>query len=154
MDLGRLEFDLPPALSFRADGWTSSIEYVSGFYSNVRLGPSCKPFGNGSSCGMPLDVLPPGAILVSWGNIARFGVSAQPERVAPNTSIAGLPSTITTDKPGICRGLHTDETITVRIEDLGGNDDFEMQVCLTLPNLPAGEQLVTAMLASVSIGNA
>lgn len=91
---------------------------------------------------------------MSWGNVARFGVAAQPEGVAPNTSIAGLPSTITTDKPGICRGLHTDETITAKIADPGGSDDFEMQACLTQPNLSTGEKLVMAMLASVSMGNA
>jgi hypothetical protein len=108
------QFDLPPTLRFRADGWTSTGEYVAGFYSNVQLGAAC--------------------------------------HAIPNTSIAGLAAVLTTERPGACGALQTDEAITARIT-LHDGGDLLMRACLQLPDLAASEQLVSTMLASVSIGN-
>ena len=101
---------------------------------------------------LPLDVLPPGAV-ISWGNVSGFGSTVLPAGAIPNTSIAGFAATITTDKPGVCGSLQGDETIAARITHPGGNDDFLMRACLRGPNLPAAEQLVTAILSSVTIPN-
>jgi hypothetical protein len=152
-ELGGLQFDLPPTLRFRADGWVSSGEFVAGFYSNVQLGAACHTFANGGSCGLPLDVLPPGAMLISWGNVSGLGITAQPAGEVPNTSIAGLAATITTDKPGACGAIHAEETITARIARTDGGD-LLMRACLQSPDLSTAEQVVSAMLSSVTIGSA
>jgi hypothetical protein len=150
VDIGGLQFDLPMELRYQADGWTSSMESVSAFYSNVELGAACQVSGNSGSCGWPLQTLPAGAIVVSWGNTS--GLGAPLGSTVPNESIGGQPATVTIDKPGVCGNMHSDETITALTVQAGSSGDYKIQACLRGPNLARSEQLVTAMLASVSIG--
>ena len=126
------------------------MESVSDFYSNIELDPACQVSGNGGSCGWPLQTLPAGALIVAWGNTSGFGLPSG--STVPNDSIAGQPATITIDKPGACGNMQTDETITALTDQPGSSGDYKMQACLRGPSLQTSERLVTAMLASVSIG--
>lgn len=149
VDIGGLQFDLPAELGYRIDGFTSTADSVFAFYGNVPLTDECHT--PGGACGRPLDVLPPGGILVSWGN-ASFLDPSPSGGAATNTSIAGFPSTVTTERPGQCSDLGGDETITARIYQ-PNRSDFLMRACLRGPDLSrSGEQLVVSMLASVTVG--
>jgi hypothetical protein len=133
-----LRFTLPPELTYRRDGATSTGEFVEGFYANFVLSSSC---ANG--CGSSFGHLPPNGVVIGLGMLSGF--PPQPTD-APNTSVAGRRASYAISEPGICGD---DETITVRIPhpDLG---EYVVRACLSGPDLAAGERIVQAVVGSAT----
>jgi hypothetical protein len=144
VDLGAAQFELPADLRFRTNGFAASVEAVDAYYSNVELGSACAANG---PCGWPVAALPPGGIIVSWGNFS--GVAPLGE--VPNATIAAQPARLTRERPGVCAVIEADETITLRVITETGFNELKMQACLRAPNLDAAELLIDRMVASVTI---
>lgn len=138
--------------------WTASVwkEQVPHFQPMVYLStqPTHEPcktsVGSGAmtvACGWPVTTLARGGVLVTWENkgfpgssVASFpGVDAHVDGRIAKVSIA---------RPGSCRTIGGDETMTVAIaRPLPGNWT-EVAACLRGPNLAAHEAQVRALVSS------
>jgi hypothetical protein len=142
-NLGDGHVVLPALLTHTAEGWVSSMEGVSGFYSNVPLGPSCSNGG----CGWPIHALPPNSIVVAWGSISGPIATDQPQGMAPNTTIGGRAATKTTDLTEGCRSLGGTASVVVNI-----SPEIKMRACMRGPDIAPLQADVEAMLRSVTFG--
>ncbi len=130
-------FTVPGALTFRSDGFTSSVEAADGYYANFPLGDGCTPAGCGGVRRPPAN-----GVVVSFGVLSGMGTGVAPE-VAPNTSIAGRDAVVTKELPGDCGG---DETITAWIPTPNGSNVPIVRACLSGPDLATGERIVQEAL--------
>jgi hypothetical protein len=69
----------------------------------------------------------------------------------PNATIGGRPALETKTSGGWCASLGGTETITVTIPRDIPDNSFQMQACLSAPNLPQQEAQISAMLSTVRI---
>ena len=100
-------------------------------------------------CTNPVDVLPPGGVLVRWDDNG-FPVSFWKPK--PNTTIAGHPAEETvTSGPGWCASLGGAETITITIPRHPPDNFYEMDACLSAPNLSQQQAQISAMLRTVHL---
>jgi hypothetical protein len=141
-----ITFTLPKELQFRTNGFTSTGEFIDGFYANIPLHSACT-----DRCGLStFNPLPPNAIVIGIGALSGFGVGARnPDDPAPNTSVAGRTAVYKADKPGDCGG---DETIKFWIPDPahGGIGDLLIRACIKGPDLASGEQVIQTLLRSAT----
>jgi len=101
------------------------------------------------TCTNPVDVLPPGGVLVRWDDNGFPGTFRKPK---PNTTIAGYPAQETvTSGPGWCASLGGAETITVTIPRHQPDNFYEMEACLSAPGLSRQQAQIAAMLRTVQL---
>jgi hypothetical protein len=135
----------------RSTSFTDLVTYLS----NVKLHDPCattrSPTEVTTTCGDPVDALPPGGVLVSWTNIGfpRSG----PDIPNPNMTIDRRPARITVTNPGNCSRLGAQETVTVDIERLMTGNYYEMVACLRDPGSIDNEALVRRMVASTLVSS-
>jgi hypothetical protein len=99
--------------------------------------------------GFPVDTLAPGGVLVRW-DVHGFPDWHMPK---PNTTIAGRPAVETKTSGGWCARLGGTETIAVIIPRGTPDNWYQMDACLTAPDLPQQEAQIAAMLSTVQIAS-
>jgi hypothetical protein len=99
--------------------------------------------------GFPVDTLAPGEVLVEWTSHG-FPNWHLPK---PNTTIAGRPAVETKTSGGSCAPVGGTETITVIIPRGTPDNWYQMDACLSAPNLPQQEPQIAAMLSTVQIAS-
>jgi hypothetical protein len=65
-------------------------------------------------------------------------------------TIAGRPGKLAVTKPGECRQVRGEETMTATIAT-GGASYYQLVACLRSPNQTAGEHQIRALIASTQI---
>lgn len=150
-----IHFVVPSALSYQATGIPpSTMGEVLGYYATEPLTNPCQITEASISCSVPLTTLPPGAMLISWANVAFPKPPGEPDVADVNTSISGQAAKLTTEHPGSCGDISADETITAEItRPTAPGNFYEMRACIREPNATANEQLVSTMLSSVGFDN-
>jgi hypothetical protein len=152
-DNGGLSFSYPAEWRPQSFLEVGSFFELITYLSTVTLHDPCThPQPGMSICGDPIGTVPPGGVLVMWGNVGFPRTAGQPEVRNPNSTIGGQHARVTTDRPGLCGQFKAEETITADIERPGGNH-YEMQACLRSPNLSLSEQRVQAMLTSTRVSS-
>jgi hypothetical protein len=159
---GWLNYD-HDGLSFRypASWHAQHFDVVSSFFSSsvyLRNQPMHAPctktmIGNGVSisCRQPIDALLPGGVLAWWGSGGmptwRFG-----DQPGSRIRLSGRDAKITIERPGTCRNLGADETISVVARNLELFDNYySFEACLRGPGLKALEGQARAMIDSVTL---
>ena len=99
------------------------------------------------TCGDPMGTLPSGGVLVRWSADGFPGFRLP----KPNVTIGGRPALETKTRGGWCASLGGTETITVTIPRDTPDNLYEMEACLSVPNLPQQEAQISAMLHTVQI---
>lgn len=132
-----------------ASSFTVLIVYLSTGPQHNPCTITRSPGVTSVDCTNPVDALPPGGVLVRWDDNG-FPVSAWKPK--PNTTIAGYPAEETvTSGPGWCASLGGAETITITIPRHQPDNFYEMDACLSAPNLSQHEAQVSAMLRTVHL---
>ena len=104
--------------------------------------------GTSTTCGWPIDRLAPGGVVVLLENRGTPIFSLANFAGAP-TRIGGRSAKVSTERPGTCRALGGDATITVAIaRPLAGNWTA-LDACLRGPHLALEERQVRALLGSI-----
>jgi len=103
--------------------------------------------GTATRCGWPVGALAPNGVLVKWEN-----------RGFPGARIAGFPGTtlsvggriarLSVKRPGVCRSLGADETISVAIARPLPDNWTQVDACLRGPQLAPLERQFRALLGS------
>lgn len=100
-------------------------------------------------CTDPVDALPPGGVLVRWEDNGFPDSFRKPK---PNTTIAGHPAEESvTSGPGWCASLGGAETITITIPRHQRDNFYEMDACLSAPDLSQHEAQISAMLRTLQL---
>jgi hypothetical protein len=131
----------------RAWAWQSSFTALVTYLSNGAMHDPCVRGAGSLTCTAPLDVLRPGGVLVTLTRTGRPGLTLG---AGTRTTIAGRPARLVTARPGDCRYLHADETITARIAVAAPHTQVVVQACLRAG--AANGARVRAMLATLTLG--
>jgi hypothetical protein len=107
----------------------------------------CRTSGSTVACAWPVTKLAPGGVLVKWENKGFPGASAA-RFPGALTQIGGRTARVSLARPGTCRSVGADETMTVSIERPLADNWTEVSACLRGPNLRAREDQVRALLSS------
>jgi hypothetical protein len=102
---------------------------------------------NTVTCGDPIGALPSGGVLVRWSADGFPGFRLP----KPDATIGGRPALETKTSGGWCASLGGTETITVTIPRDTPDNSYQMQACLSAPNLPQQAAQISAMLSTVQI---
>ncbi|MGH3230097.1 MAG: hypothetical protein ACRDOA_16260 [Streptosporangiaceae bacterium] len=127
--------------------FTASIVYLS---TGRQYNPCTITYSPGEksvTCTSPVSTLPPGGVLVQWSADGFPGFRLP----KPDATIAGRPALETRTSGGWCASLGGTETITVTIPRDAPDNLYQMQACLSAPNLPQQEAQISAMLHTVRI---
>jgi hypothetical protein len=154
--LAGIHFVVPAARKYQATGMPPPTigEQVLGYYATVPINDPCQITATSTSCSLPLATLPPGAMLISWANVGFPKPAGEPDVEDPNTTIGGQVARLTTERPGSCREIGADQTITAEItRPAAMGNHYQMRACIREPNATANADLVSTMLASVKIDN-
>jgi hypothetical protein len=108
----------------------------------------CRTSRSAVTCGWPVAKLAPGGVLLSWENKGFPGASVARFPGTP-AQVGGRTARISVARPGACRSVGADETLTVSIARPLAENWTEVSACLRGPNLGAQEAQVRALLASV-----
>ena len=151
-----IHFVVPAALKYQAAGTPPPTigEWVLGYYATVPINNPCRITATSTSCSLPLTTLPPGAMLVSWANVAFPRPAGEPDVEDSNTTIGGQAAKLTTERPGSCREIGADQTITAEIlRPAATGNHYEMRACIREPNATTNADRISTMLASVALDN-
>ena len=104
--------------------------------------------GNSIACGWPIDRLAPGGVIVVLENRGSPLVSLTNFSGVP-TRIGGRRAKVSTQRPGSCRDLGGDATISVAISRPMPSNWTALDACLRGPHLATQERQLRAMLSSM-----
>jgi hypothetical protein len=118
--------------------------------SNVTIGTGPET-GTLITCGWPLDHLAPNSVLVEWSQHGTPTWRLDQEPGARRT-IAGRAAKLHTARPGDCKTIGAEETITAYIPrlDLASNW-YQMRACLRGPDLDKAQAQVRQLLTTTSL---
>ncbi len=116
------------------DVWiqASSFTDLVGSFSNQSLSPTCSTGANTIGCGLPLQSLQPGAMLVEvWQNGSPdWNLDSVP---GTTTTVSGLTAKVTEQSgggAGYCSGLSADRSRSEYIPFPGASDNWiEIDIC-------------------------
>jgi len=146
-----MHFAIPKRLVNRSDGYAASVITTFGFFSDQRLGVPCTSTPTTRTCGPPVSSLEPGRVLMTVNMLGMPVPEGQPEIEEPNSTIAGQPAQITTERPGDCSFLGATEMVNVEIAR-PGSGRYQIQFCFTDP-VSDQQALVDEMITSITIDN-
>jgi hypothetical protein len=127
-------YDFPPVFHWRP------IVYLS----TQPLHDPCQRNPESTRCAWPVDRLGPRGVLASWWVGYRtpgFKFSRLP---GTRIVVGGRTAKLISARPGICRQIGGEETITVRVSKPG----LDFQACLRGPGLRSKERQVRALLGT------
>jgi len=127
--------------------FTAPIVYLSIGRQHNPCTVTYSPGEKSVMCAYPVGTLPSGGVLVRW-EADGFPNSHVPK---PNTFIDGRPALETKTSGGWCASLGGTETITVTIPRDTPDNWYQMDACLSAPNLLQQEAQISAMLHTVRI---
>ncbi len=104
--------------------------------------------GTTTTCGWPVGRLAPGGVVVLLENRGSPGVSLT-NFAGQSTRVDGRSAKLSTQRPGICRALGADATISVAIARPLASNWTALAACLRGPHLAEQERQVRAMLSSM-----
>lgn len=150
-----IAFDYPAALYRHSYTKESSFSSSIVFLSTARMHNPCvvtkRANGTETSCGLPVDQLEPGGVLIEWSANGFPGVTVDGQGPG-GTTIAGRPATLHEEKPGDCEYLGADMTIYADVSrDAAGDNWYEMRACLKGPNLDELRRQISSMLTSLEV---
>ena len=127
--------------------FTAPIVYLSTGPQHDPCTVTYRPGVESSTCSYPVGTLPPGGVLVRWDldGFPDFRLTK------PNATIGGRPALETKTSGGWCTSLGGTETITVMIPRDTPDNWYQMDACLSAPDLPQQEAQISAMLHTVQI---
>jgi hypothetical protein len=127
--------------------WGGPALQLVTYLSTQTMHDPCVRSGASATCAPPLDVLAPrGAVLVTW---TRGIPSAMPRATGARVKLGGRPARLSLLRPGACRYLAADETVTATISL--PSQTLVMQACLRGPGTTANVLRVRAMLATLKL---
>ena len=121
------------------------------YLSTTRLHDPCVTNGSLTSCGLPLDTVPPGGIFITWSTVGY--PTGSPIVSSPNTTIGARAARISMSLSSLCIDIHAIETLTADIQLQPPNSEFKMMACLGGPDTSGNAQKVRSMLKSVVISS-
>jgi hypothetical protein len=127
--------------------FTALIVYLSTGPQHDPCTVTTGPGMNTVTCGDPIGTLPSGGVLVRW-SADGFPGFRLPE---PDATIGGRPALETKTSGGWCASVGGTETITVTIPRDIPDNSYQMQACMSAPNLAQQEAQISAMLSTVEI---
>jgi photosystem II stability/assembly factor-like uncharacterized protein len=152
-DDGTLHFSYPSAWRPQKYADESSFAQLVTYLSPQNLHDPCtRTAGTNAggptlsiTCGWPTDALPPGGVLLAWWEKGFPGwqLSQAPGDV---TVIGGLPAKIDVARPGDCKAIGADETLTATIAIPPKANYYQLVACLRVPNVSSAESQVRALL--------
>ena len=104
--------------------------------------------GSTTTCGWPVGRLAPGGVVVALENRGQPVFSLANFAGAP-TRIGGRPAKVSTQRPGSCRALGGEATVSVAIARPLASNWTALDACLRGPNLAEQERQVRALLSSM-----
>lgn len=107
----------------------------------------CRTTGLETVCGWPVSRLARSGVIVRWENRGFPGVDLA-KFPGTTTSVGGRAARIAVQRPGICRSVGADETISVAISRPLESNWTQVDACLRGPNLSALEKQVHALLGT------
>jgi hypothetical protein len=137
-DWRTLTFQIPPTV----------LHFNPMVYVSTQPGHDpCRQNGDVTSCGWPVDRLDPNGVLAVWENQGYPGwtLATQPGTAL---NVDGRPAKRVVRRPGDCRTIGADETVSVQIARPAAANWTAFTACLRGPNLADGEQELKALLAS------
>jgi hypothetical protein len=134
-----LTFRIPPTM----------LHFDPMLYLSTQPGHNpCRQAGNVTSCGWPVDHLAPGGVLVMVENEGFPGLML-PKRTGTSLRLDGRPAKRVVTRPGDCRTIGADETVSIEIARPQVADNLtSVTACLRGPNLVDHERELDALLAS------
>jgi hypothetical protein len=127
--------------------WGGTALQLVTYLSTQKMHDPCVRSAAGATCAPPLDVLAPhGSVLVTW---TRGIPSAMPSVPGTLVRFGGRPARLSTLRPGACRYLAADETVTATIAL--PSQTLVMQACLRGPGTAANVLRVRALLATLKL---
>jgi hypothetical protein len=135
--------------TWRTGTWNdlSSFTALIVYLSTSRLHDPCTVGEKGLTCGDPMGTPLSGGVLVRWSADGFPGFRLP----KPNVTVGGRPALETKTSGGWCASLGGTQTITVTIPRDIPDNSYQMQACLSAPNLPQQEAQISAMLSTVRI---
>lgn len=113
---------------------------------------STTPSGKTITCGSPIDRLAPGGVLVVWENQGYPGASVA-RFPGASMRVGGRAARLSVHRPGSCRRVGADETMSVAIARPLADNWTQVDACLRGPKLKLLEQQLRAVLASTRFLN-
>jgi hypothetical protein len=107
----------------------------------------CHQSGPAIVCDWPVDHLLPSGVIAKWENRGFPGWTLASE-TGTRVSVGGRSAKEQTTRPGECRTIGADETVSVQIARPVQYNWTDFTACLRGPNLADQERAVSAVLAS------
>jgi hypothetical protein len=145
---GFLKFRYPQA--WRTLRFTNSgeLHFAPMVYLSTQPGHDpCHQSGLAIVCAWPVDRLLPSGVIAKWENRGFPGWTLATES-GTRLRVGGRPAKEQTARPGECRTIGADETVSVQIARPAQYNWTDFTACLRGPNLPDQERQIKAVLAS------
>jgi hypothetical protein len=124
--------------------WAGELHFHPLVYLSTQpVHDPCTTHGNETTCGFPVRQLQPGGVLAVWEPVEIPIANFPHGSPGATTRIGGRYAKRVTARPGICRTIGADLTIS-----LGIANQTQFVACLRGPNLAQNERRLDALLAS------
>jgi len=152
-----LDFTHPAAWTPHKYEVVSSFSSAIVYLSNQPLHQPCTrsrvAAGTMISCGLPLDRLVPGGVLVEWSSNGFPGWTLD-RAPGARQQLAGRPGRLAVERPGGCKDHGAEETITASIPRRSpAHNWYQLRACLRGPALDEHDRAVRQLLASTTLYN-
>lgn len=121
------------------------------FLSDQPMHAPCHATSDGRACGLPVDQLQPGGVLLEW-SVTRYAPGRPPLLTPPTTSL-GVSGRRVTQKVGTggdCTGTEANTTTTAII-DRGDGAAYLLLACLRGSEADGNQAIVQAMISTVNV---
>jgi len=136
--------------SWSATVWKENVLHVDPMVflsTETAQHDPCRTNGFDTICGWPVRQLSSNGLIVRWENRGFPGVNLG-RFPGTTTLVGGRAARIAIQRPGICRSVGADETISVAISRPLESNWTQVDACLRGPNLSALEKQVHALLGT------
>jgi photosystem II stability/assembly factor-like uncharacterized protein len=155
---GTLHFAYPAAWRPQKYAYESNFAHLVTYLSPQNLHDPCTRTAGASAsgptltitCGWPTDALPAGGVLLGWWEKGFPGWQLS-QASGDATVIGGLPAKIDVARPGDCKAIGADETLTATIAIPPKANYYQLVACLRGPNVSAAESQVRALLRTTTL---
>ena len=121
------------------------------YLSTQPVHDPCSTHAMVTSCGLPVQRLRPGGVLVVW---QVNGIPAMELGPGARVHVSGHPATRVVTSNGVCEKIGADRTMTVAVETSPTPSPLTyFTACLRGPNLAQNERRVDALLASTRLSS-
>jgi hypothetical protein len=143
-----LSFTYPAAWKAYPYRWNNPVLHFDPlvYLSTQPVENPCSTTGNETSCGFPVEKLPPGGVLITW---EQNGMPATGVGAGTRTQVDGHPASRIEQAGGECGKIGADRTINVAVQTSPPPSALTyFTACLRGPGLAQAEKSVDALLTS------